>query len=36
MTLVRKKSGFTLVELLVTLAVSSILLTLMYRSTTPS
>ena len=31
MTLVRKKSGFTLVELLVTLAVSSILLTLMYQ-----
>jgi len=31
MTLVRKNSGFTLVELLVTLAVSSILLTLMYQ-----
>ena len=31
MTLVQKKSGFTLVELLVTLALSSIVLTLMYQ-----
>ena len=31
MTLVRKKSGFTMVELLVALAVSSILMSLMYQ-----
>ena len=31
MTLVQKKSGFTLVELMVTLALSSIVLTLMYQ-----